>query len=533
MQDFLTLLQTTFGPNLNLIWAPLILIVGLLIAFIVSRVVEAGLRRTNLDNRLTRSVAPGEGARVLGVEKLIARGIFWIILLLTLVAVFQVLGLTLIVAPLNAALALVLVYIPRVLSAILLMVIAWIVARATWFMVLRALVSLRIDARLGDESGTDPRSVLLSKTLADIAYWLVFLLFLPTILEALDLQGLLAPVQTLLNKVLGFLPNLFAAIMILVIGWFAARILQRLTTNLLVALGADRLAERVGLPRALGNQRLSSLIGILVYILVLLPTLIAALNTIRLLDITLPLLDVLNQILGAIPNLFAAGILIFISYVIARVVARFVGNFLESIGFNALPLRYGIVPNPAGPRPSEIVEYLIEAAILLTASIEALQLLGFIQLSDLLSDLMILAGRILLGLLIFAVGVYLSGLAARAIQRNAQTYAGVLAFAARSAILVLATAIALRQMGIADEIVNLAFGLMLGSIAVAVALAFGIGGREIAARTLEEWRQSLREQRYERDEPGNPRPAPSGPVAPPTIPPTVPPTIPPAQPDVL
>ena len=51
---------------------------------------------------------------------------------------------------------------------------------------------------------------------------------------------------------------------------------------------------------------------------------------------------------------------------------------------------------------------------------------------------------------------------------------------------------ALRQMGLANEIINLAFGLLLGAIAVAVALAFGLGGREIAARTLTEWQQRLR-----------------------------------------
>jgi hypothetical protein len=530
MQDFLAMLQATFGPNLSLIGAPIIFVVGLIIAFIVSRVVEAGLRRTNLDNRLTRSVAPGEGAHVLGVEKLLARSVFWILMLGTMVAVFQVLGLTLVVGPLNAAITLVLVYIPRVLSAMLLVLIAWIIARATWFMVLRTMVSLRIDARLGGESGTDPRNVLLSKTLADIAYWLVFLLFLPTVLEALDLQGLLAPVQTLLNKVLGFLPNMFAAIMILVIGWFAARILQRIATNLLVALGADRLADRVGLSRALGNQRISTLLGIVVYLLVLLPTLIASLNTIQLLDITLPLLDVFNQILGVIPKLFAAAILIFVSYVIARVVARFVGNLLASSGFNTLPQRVGFVLNPNGPRPSEIVEFLVEAAILLSASIEALGLLGFTQLSDLMSDLMMLAGHIILGLIIFAVGVFLSRFAAQAIKRNVRSYAGVLAFAARAAILVLATAIALRQMGIADEIVNLAFGLMLGAIAVSVALAFGLGGRDIAARTLDEWRESLREQRYERNEPGDETP-PTPPA--PTIPPNIPPTLPPSMPDTF
>jgi hypothetical protein len=66
-----------------------------------------------------------------------------------------------------------------------------------------------------------------------------------------------------------------------------------------------------------------------------------------------------------------------------------------------------------------------------------------------------------------------------------------LALAGRIAILVLSGAMALRQMGLANEIVNLAFGLLLGAIAVAVALAFGLGGRDIAARQLERWQKSL------------------------------------------
>jgi hypothetical protein len=60
-----------------------------------------------------------------------------------------------------------------------------------------------------------------------------------------------------------------------------------------------------------------------------------------------------------------------------------------------------------------------------------------------------------------------------------------------SLILVLPGAMALRRMGLANEIINLAFGLLLGAIAVAVALAFGLGGRELAGHQLEEWRQSV------------------------------------------
>ena len=83
----------------------------------------------------------------------------------------------------------------------------------------------------------------------------------------------------------------------------------------------------------------------------------------------------------------------------------------------------------------------------------------------------------------------------------------ILATAARIAIIVFAAALALRQMGIAESIVNLAFGLLLGAVAVAAAIAFGIGGREVARDLLERWRGDLREARN--------RPAPPPPSTPP------------------
>ncbi|MGA6993155.1 MAG: hypothetical protein WBX50_04575 [Candidatus Deferrimicrobiaceae bacterium] len=60
------------------------------------------------------------------------------------------------------------------------------------------------------------------------------------------------------------------------------------------------------------------------------------------------------------------------------------------------------------------------------------------------------------------------------------------------AIPVLAGAMALRQMGLANEIIYIAFGMLLGAVAIAVAIAFGIGGRDIAAAELEKWVRSLK-----------------------------------------
>jgi hypothetical protein len=344
----------------------------------------------------------------------------------------------------------------------------------------------------------EPGGISLAQTLGEVVYWLVFLLFLPAILGTLALEGILAPVQVMLNRLLGFLPNVVAAALILLVGWFVARIVQRIVAGLLAAVGVDRLGERVGLSRALGQQRLSEILGLLVYVLILIPVLISALDALGIEAVSRPATNMLNTILAAIPNIFAAAVVLLIAYVVGRVLSVLVANLLAGLGFNTIPARLGLARGTAtvGERtPSEIVGALILVGIMLFASIEAARLLGFAALAQLLSDFTVLAGQIILGLIIFALGLYLANLAAELVRDSGVANADLLALAARVAIVVLAGAMALRQMGLANEIVNLAFGLLLGAIAVAAAIAFGFGGRDIAGRELEGWVRDMKARR--------------------------------------
>ena len=125
--------------------------------------------------------------------------------------------------------------------------------------------------------------------------------------------------------------------------------------------------------------------------------------------------------------------------------------------------------------------------IMLFAIFEASSLLGFQALSEVLKELTVLGGHIILGLIIFALGLYLANLASKTIQSSKSDQADLLSTVARVAIILLAGSIALRYTGLANEIINLAFGLVLGALALALAIAFGVGGRDIAARKLEEW----------------------------------------------
>ena len=169
-------------------------------------------------------------------------------MLFVLVAFFQTLGLTIITEPLNRLLSRLFEFAPNLLGAGVLLVVAWFVASALRFIVSKALGATRLDDTLSSQAGlSEDRQVPMSETLANVVYWFIFLLFLPAILSALGMAGLLAPVQGMVDNLLRFLPNVLGAAVIGVVGWFVARIIRQVVTGLLKAAGADRLGERVGL----------------------------------------------------------------------------------------------------------------------------------------------------------------------------------------------------------------------------------------------------------------------------------------------
>jgi len=486
--------QILAGYLPQLIGALAILVLGWLVARIVAAIVRSALRRTNLDNRLAQWLM-GEAV---AVEDGVARGVFYLIMVFVLVAFFQTLGLTLPTEPLNRLLNQIFAFAPQLIGAGLILLVAWIVASLLRVVVSRALGAAKIDERLAREAGVEgEKSAALTKTLADTVYWLVLLFFLPALLNALSLQGLLAPVQGMVDKVLDFLPNIFTAGLILAIGWLVARVVQRVVSNLLAAMGADQFSERVGLSRVFGQQRLSSVVGLILYVLILIPVLIGALQSLALEAITRPASNMLNSILSALPAIFAALLIVGIAYAIGRVVAEMVINLLTALGFNAVLANLGLGRelSPGERTPAEVAGYLVLVGVLLFAAIEAARELGFNLLADLIARFTVFTGQVVLGLIIFGIGLFLANLAASTVRASGATQAGLLALAARVSIIVLAGAMALRQMGLADDIINLAFGLLLGSIAVAVALAFGLGAREIAARELGEWVQSIKSRR--------------------------------------
>ncbi len=472
----------------NLIGAVLLLVIGWFLATWLSRMIERGLEKTKIGSRIKATMAEGSDNSPQHVERWVAKGAFWIVMLFVIVGFFQILGVSQVTEPITRFLNKIFEYAPRLIGPAFLILIAWMLAKFLRVVVRRAVNASKLEARLGEEGGGP-----LAETLSDAAYWLTLLLFLPAVLSALDIGGLLEPVRDVVNELLGYLPNLLGASLILVVGWFVARLLRRLVSGLMAATGADALSERVGIDRVIGGQKLSGLIGLVVYVLIFIPVLVAALNALEIDAVTQPVSAMLDEVLAALPNIFAAVLVLIIAYVVGKIVAGLASNLLRGIGFDSLPAKIGLggAENTGGKSLSEVAGYLLLVAILMFATIEALRLIGFESFANLVAAFLVFASRIVFGIVVIGLGVFIGKVVADLVKATNPPQAALLANIARGAVIVLAFAMGLEQMGVGEDIIALAFGLILGALAVAAAIAFGIGGRDVAGELVAEWRQKL------------------------------------------
>lgn len=496
MNDFFTqFVENIVGYLPNALAAIGVLLGGWLVALIAAAIVRGALRRTKLDARIARMISGSDDApEQIDAARWASRIVYYLIMLFVVVGFLQTLNLAVVAQPINELLNQLLSYIPVLLGAAALLLVAWLVASALKFIVLRVLNAVKFEERVASQADLPARETAFSDSIANVLYWLIFLLFLPAVLGTLGLQGLLEPVQGIVDDILGVLPNILGAALILLVGWLGARILRQILTNVLAGIGTDRLGDRFGISSALGGQRLSYVLSTVVYVLVLIPILISALNALQIEAVSGPAAAMLTTLLTAIPAIFGAMLLIAFAYFAARIVSSFITNVLSTIGFDKVLTYIGLGDVASNTTPSQIVGYLTTFAIMLFATIEAANLLGFTILAELVSEFTVAAGGVLLAIIIFGLGLYLAGLAERVIRDSGVSHAAVLGTAARIAVIIFSGAIAMRETGIAQDIVNTTFTIMLGTIAVATALAFGLGSRELAAKELEGWLKSWRKR---------------------------------------
>jgi hypothetical protein len=369
-------------------------------------------------------------------------------------------------------------YVPRLAGALAILLAAWVASRILRASLLKAVHSAGLEARL--------KTPGLGQILAQVAAGLVWLFALPAVLGSLQLQALLDPVNVMMSRLMGFVPNVFGSVVILGVGVLAARIVRQIVEGLLTAAGSEKLAARLGLQTALGERTLAGMAGSVVFGFILLPTLTAAFQTLGLEAIARPVGHMLDAVVDLIPKLISAAVIIAIGALMGRVVANLVSTVLAGAGMNRWPARMGLPDNwkLAGRDLSELVGGMIMVAFVMVAVTQGCQVLGFAVLTEAVTLLGGVMARLVAAMLVLALGLWLSAVAAQSVVASGAHQAKAWAQAARIAILFFTAALALRQSGLPADIIVIAFGSVVGGLALGLAIALGLGGKDVAARLL-------------------------------------------------
>lgn len=372
---------------------------------------------------------------------------------------------------------------PRVLGALLVLVVGLIIASLVRSGISRVLAKVKIDEKLKTKTG-EPFKI--ESFLSNLAYYVFLLYILLLTLDLLGIKGVLDPVNDMFKEFFAMFPNLLAAVLIGFVGFFIAKIVSSAATVL--TKGLDTLSPKIGLSKEFS---LSSLFGQVLFLIIFVPILISALDALKIEAISVPAIDMLAALLSAIPKIIAAGLILGIAYVVGRFIMNIVAELLHNLGADNLPKKIGI----SGVFDEKLTFSrfcggLVFVFLILAAAVSAVDKLEMPQLSQLLTELLVFAGHVALGLVILTIGTLIANVAYRALNQTIEK--SIIANIARIAILGLVLAIGLRAMGIADDIVNLAFSLTLGAVAVGFALSFGLGGREAAGKQMDYWLGKLR-----------------------------------------
>ena len=469
----------------------LILLVGFIVAKIAEGAVYKLLGKFRLNERLSTTDSKWN------IEKILSKVVFWGIMLLALIMFLNVMNMSLIATPFVSIYSGFAGAILGILKAAVILFIAWILALVVKKFILMAGNKVKLN-KYFVKAGVSAEEANKSKwieNVANIAFYLILLLFMPAVLHALGLSGVSGPFEGLLQGFLNFIPKLVGAALIFAVGFIVAKIIRVILTKFLESIGTDRFADKLQLSSFLKGTSLSKLVGTIVFILIMIPVTISALEALDLRGISEPAIGMLHDIVGMLPKIVIAVVLVLVGVLLAKWIKGVVVSLLENLGVNSLFGRMGVRSvKPSMPSLAEIIGTIVQVVVILLFVVEALQVVNLHFMVTLATGIFAYLPMVLAAVVILAVGFWLANLAERFVGSVMTKPSGaphVLRYVAKYAILAFAFFMALSQLGIAPAIINAAFILILGGVALAFGLAFGLGGRDHASRYLSEMESSL------------------------------------------
>ena len=385
-------------------------------------------------------------------------------------------------------------FVPDLLGALLVLLIGWLIARGIKMLVVKLMRKTTWDERVFGRDNIEDTNVFVG----NIFYYLIMIIVLLIVLEILGISEVLAPLENMLNEFLLFIPNLIGAFLIAFIGY----VLAKFVANLINIGGGiiDRWIDKTGFK---DTDRLVEIVRKLVFIIIFIPFLIQAFNTLQLDAISEPANDILYGFTEIIGEIVIAALILLVFIWGGKFLANFLEDLFKSMGLDRAAEKIQLHNMiGAGQSLSKILANLIYFFLVFFGIITAVEILGLSRLTEILTQILEVTGQILFGLVILAIGNYISLLIYNTMTRTGKN--NFIASVVRWSSLALFIAISLRTMGIANEIVQLAFGLILGAIAVAVALSYGLGGREAAGEHFRDIIKKFRSEASESSGPSQP-----------------------------
>lgn len=401
---------------------------------------------------------------------------------------------------------------PRVLTALVILVIGWLIARAVKWAIASVVNKSPLGKHANDPAHHDRHPSTVGAQIGNAAFWLIILASVMAAAKPLGLADATGPLSAMMSDFGNAIPNIIGAVLIFFVGYIVASVAKKAVEAGMTVAHAERLTSRVGISPS-SAASLPKIIGSVVFALIIIPVAIAALEKLNIRSISDPATQMLRLVLDAIPHVIAAGIIVALAVFIGRFASTLLSSFLSGMGFDDALHSMGLFPSASATTggatsrvrvspavgetsssasasasastgamstPSGIVGTLVMVAIVMFGLIEAFRQLNFEYGSRIIAQILTLLGSVTFGAIIIAASVAIASFVSRIVASS--TGPGMAATGVRLAIIVLGTAIGLRYMGLADDIINLAFGLILGAAALAAALAFGLGGRQAAAR---------------------------------------------------
>lgn len=368
-------------------------------------------------------------------------------------------------------------FLPDFVGALVILLIGYLLARGLKRLVIYAFSKTSMDERLADKVDLPFR---IDSFLGSLLYYLTIVYVLIIVLGMLGIGSVLAPLQNMLDEFLSYLPNILGAGIIGTIGYVLAK---------LVSEGASALLSNTSKFLKEKSNVAFDVAGVLkkvIFAFIFVPILIIALETLQIKSISVPATNMLNSMMAAIPKIIAATVIITVFYIVGKFVIGFIVDLLKGLGVDTMAKKIGVeAVIGEGSSLSKIVGNIAFFFIMFSGVMSAVEKLELIQLTETLQILFELSGRVFFGLIVLIFGNFVATLASST-ARNSQENKWLPSIVYYT-VLGLFLAITMDTIGVGEEIVNLAFGLILGAVAVAFALAFGLGGREAANTLTKRW----------------------------------------------